>query len=144
MRNETTAGIDINHWMVAAVVLLMMIVAPVRAEMIDIDNQQLRELLAKGVPLIDVRRAEEWRQTGVVENSELLTFFDDKGRYDAAKWLGELSSRINTEEPVILICQVGGRTSIVGKWLGKQMATVYNVEKGIVGWMKEGNETVAP
>lgn len=117
---------------------------PLKAELIDIDNKALQELLDQGVPIIDVRRADEWTDTGVVEGSHLLTFFDDKGRYDAKQWLSELEKNVDTDKPVIIICQVGGRTSIIGKWLGKQLGTVYNVEDGIVGWKKESGETVAP
>lgn len=113
------------------------------ADMVDIDNSQLRELMEQGVPLIDLRRADEWKKTGVIEGSHLMTFFDKAGNYDAAKWQQALASTIDTSKPVILICHSGVRTSIVGKWLAKQMDTVYNVEDGIVRWMKEGNSTVA-
>ena len=114
------------------------------ADMIDIDNQKLKALIEEGVPLIDLRRTEEWDKTGVIDGSHLMTFFDKAGRYDAEKWKAELFSKINSEEPVILICHSGVRTSIVGKWLSEQMDTVYNVEEGIVSWLKNGNSTVAP
>lgn len=35
----------------------------------NVDNTQLKEHVAQGVPLYDVRRPGEWRQTGVVEGS---------------------------------------------------------------------------
>jgi len=114
------------------------------ADMIDIDNQKLKALIEQGVPVVDVRRAEEWDATGVIEGSHLLTFFDKAGRYDAEKWKSTLSSKIDTNEPVILICHAGVRTSIIGKWLSRQVETVYNVDKGIVSWLKEGNGTVPP
>lgn len=124
--------------------LSIFITSPLRAELINIDNTELKELLDEGVPIIDVRRVDEWNDTGIVEGSHLLTFFDDKGRYDAKKWLSELQENVDTDQPVIIICQVGGRTSIIGKWLGQQLGTVYNVEDGIVGWMKGEGETVVP
>ena len=114
------------------------------AELIDIDNQKLKELIEQGVPVVDVRRAEEWDNTGVIDGSHLMTFFDKAGRYDAETWKNTLSSKIDTGEPVILICHSGVRTSIVGKWLSEQMNTVYNVEEGIVSWLKDGNATVPP
>ena len=114
------------------------------ADMIDIDNQKLKQLMGQGVPVIDVRRAEEWSNTGVIEGSHLITFFDKAGSYDAEKWKTTLSSRIDTKEPVILICHSGVRTSIIGKWLSEQVETVYNVDEGIVSWLKDGNGTVKP
>lgn len=46
----------------------------------NIDNQQLKALQAQGIPVFDIRRTDEWKQTGVVEGSKRLTFVDDKGR----------------------------------------------------------------
>ncbi len=114
------------------------------ADLVDIDNQKLKTLMEQGVPVIDLRRAEEWDKTGVIDGSHLITFFDKAGRYDAEKWKNTLSGKINIDEPVILICHSGVRTSIVGKWLSEQMDTVYNVEEGIVSWLKDGNGTVPP
>jgi len=112
------------------------------ADLIDIDNQKLKALIETGVPVIDLRRADEWDTTGVIDGSHLMTFFDKAGRYDAEKWKNTLSSVVDTKKPVILICHSGVRTSIVGKWLSEQIDTVYNVEAGIVSWLKDGNGTV--
>ena len=46
----------------------------------NLDNGQLKTLLEQGVPIYDIRRPEEWRQTGVIEGSRLLTFVDAGGR----------------------------------------------------------------
>ncbi len=133
-----------HFWLLVLALMLVSAMVPAKADVVDVGTDALQELLADGVPIIDVRRADEWQATGVVDGSELLTFFDDKGRYDAKQWLEELSGRIDTSKPVIIICQVGGRTSIIGKWLGQQIDTVYNVEDGIVQWIKDGKATVAP
>ena len=47
---------------------------------INVNNSELKALLAQGVPLYDVRRPEEWRQTGVVEGRHKLTYVDAAGR----------------------------------------------------------------
>lgn len=117
-------------------------ITPAFADRIDIDNAKLKGLIDEGVPVIDVRRLDEWKSTGVIDGSHLLTFFDEKGNYDSGKWLGELSELINTEEPFVLICQSGARSFSVSDWLGKNFDTVYNVQKGIGHWITEGNETV--
>jgi len=116
---------------------------PVFADRIDIDNDKLKGLIDEGVPVVDVRRLDEWKTTGVIDGSHLLTFFDEKGNYDAKKWLGELSELINPEEPFVLICQSGVRSFNVSDWLGKNFETVYNHRNGIGHWIKDGNKTVS-
>ena len=64
---------------------------PLHAEVIDVDGAGLERLRADGVPVIDVRRADEWRETGVIEDSHLLTFYDKQGRYDLERWLPALA-----------------------------------------------------
>ena len=115
---------------------------PAFADRIDIDNEKLQSLIEEGVPVVDVRRVDEWKTTGVIDGSHLLTFFDEKGNYDQEKWLGELTELLNPEEPFVLICQSGARSFNVSDWLGKNFNQVYNVQKGIGHWISEGNETV--
>lgn len=109
------------------------------ADLIQVDNDKLKSLLAEGVPVVDVRRADEWKETGVVAESHLITFFDKQGSYKPQKWLAALSAVVNPEEPFVIICHSGARSGTVGKWLGKQFDTVYNVESGIASWIKAGN-----
>ena len=118
-------------------------ITPAFADRIDIDNEKLQSLIEEGVPVVDVRRLDEWKNTGVIDGSHLLTFFDEKGNYDPKKWMSELSELLNPEEPFVLICQSGARSFNVSDWLGKNFDTVYNVQKGIGHWISEGNETVA-
>ena len=124
----------------------LLALSPVAAETIGVDEAALRELLGEGVPVVDIRRPEEWRQTGVIEGSHLLTFFDAEGRYDAAAWKAALDGLVDADEPVALICRTGRRTSLVAEWLGGRAghATVYDVEGGITAWREAGGETVAP
>jgi rhodanese-related sulfurtransferase len=74
------------------------------AEEIEVDNAQLKELLAQEIPVVDIRTAPEWTETGVVMGSHLLAFFDANGNYAAASWLKQLESIAGKEGPVVLIC----------------------------------------
>ena len=58
-----------------------------QAEIVDVDNAELARLIAAGVPVIDIRTAGEWDETGIVPGSHPLTYFDDKGNADPAAWL---------------------------------------------------------
>jgi rhodanese-related sulfurtransferase len=108
------------------------------AEVTQINNQTLDKMRAEGVPIIDVRRAEEWQQTGIVENSHLLTFFNKKGQYNLNKWLESLDKIVKKDEPLILICRTGNRTGTISNALDKQLgySKVYNVQKGITDWKR--------
>ena len=116
------------------------------ADIIDIDNDRTQELLDGGVPLIDVRTPPEWQQTGVVEGSHLMTFFGADGSYDVDKWLRQLQQVASGDEPLMLICEVGGRTNVISRFLDEQLGytKVHNVTRGIKQWIEEGRPTVAP
>ncbi|MCY4429001.1 MAG: rhodanese-like domain-containing protein [Rhodospirillales bacterium] len=123
---------------------LLAISTTVHAEVSDIDSAVLERLVASGVPVIDIRTPEEWRETGVIEGSYLQTFFDEQGRYDARAWMAAIESIAASDQPVVLICRSGGRSSAVGRLLTKQFdyRRVYNVHAGIAQWIAEGRPTV--
>ena len=102
----------------------------------NLDNEQLEAMLGRGVPIYDIRRAEEWHQTGVIEGSRLQTFVDVSGRV-LPDFLAHFSRTIDKDDPVILICRTGNRTSTLARHLIKQMGytQVYNVRNGITRWI---------
>lgn len=116
------------------------------AELVNIDNVELKKLLNEKTLIIDVRRVEEWRETGIVENSQLLTFFDKNRNFNADKWQADISKFSDTSTPVILICRSGARSKVIGNWMVNTLGykNVYNVEKGILSWKRSAGETVAP
>lgn len=105
----------------------------------NLDNAQLKTLIAQGVPLFDIRRKDEWRQTGVIEGSQLLTFVDGGGRV-APDFLQRFTRTVDKDDPVILICRTGNRTSTLARHLVEQLGYthVYNVRDGITRWIGEG------
>jgi rhodanese-related sulfurtransferase len=115
-----------------------------QAEVQDIDNAELARLIAAGVPVIDIRTAAEWKQTGIVPGSHPLTFFDDQGRADPAAWLEKAQSIARLRQPVVLICRSGNRTKAVSDFLSRNVgyAKVYNVKEGIRAWAKAGRPLV--
>lgn len=111
----------------------------------DVDAAQLRELIARGVPIYDIRRPEEWRQTGVVAGSRLLTWVDASGR-PRAGFHETLASEIPRDQPVVLICRTGNRTDHLARELMEKYGytRVYNVTHGITRWIAGGNPVVRP
>lgn len=135
--------------MVSVVALLFTFIpmsSQVMADVVDIDNAQLQKLLSSGVPIIDIRLRSEWEETGVVAGSKLLTFFDERGRYDAGSWLELAKGVSKKDEPVILICRSGNRTKMVSQFMSQQAgySRVYNVKHGLQGWLKNGGAVVRP
>ena len=92
----------------------------VNAEVKDVNNQEIINLINKNVPIIDIRRSAEWRDTGIIKGSILLTFFDKKGNSNTEKWLPELKKIAREGDPVIIICRSGRRSAIVSKFLNEQ------------------------
>ena len=118
---------------------------PTRAELVNIDSAELARLIAKGVPVIDIRTKPEWDETGIVPGSHPLTFFDEKGDADPAAWLARARSIAPPGTPVVLICRSGNRTEMAGRFLSDKAGyvKVYNVKDGIREWIKQGRP-VAP
>ena len=96
-------------------------------------------MLEQGTPLYDVRRPDEWRQTGVVANSQLLTFVD-AGGHVLPDFMHRFTSAVGKDDPVVLICRTGNRTSTLARHLVEQMGytQVYNVRDGITRWIRGG------
>jgi rhodanese-related sulfurtransferase len=115
-----------------------------RAEVIDIDSAELAQLLKSGVTVIDIRTRPEWEETGIVPGSKVLTYFDERGRADPA-WLEKLKPMARPDEPIVVICRSGNRTKPVSQLLSQQAGypKVYNVKKGIKGWIGSGGAVVS-
>jgi len=75
-----------------------------------------------------------------------MTFFGADGSYDVEKWLQQLQQVTDADKPLMLICEVGGRTNVISRFLDEQLGytKVYNVARGIKQWIEEGRPTVAP
>ena len=115
------------------------------ADIVDVNNEQIKELSEINIPIVDIRRSSEWEQTGVVPKSILLTFFDKEGKYNFDEWYEKLRLEINEGEPIILICRTGRRTKIIAEMMDKKFDNViYNAKNGITSWIDEKLITVKP
>jgi rhodanese-related sulfurtransferase len=92
--------------------------------------------------VIDIRTEQEWQQTGTIPNSHKLQFFSAEGKYDTDEWIQKMEAlKTNPDQPVILVCRSGSRSSMVGNMLAKQlnMKNIYHLSNGIVPYIKTGN-----
>lgn len=137
-------GMDVMVNGLRAMVIAVMLVAVsssawAAGKVDNIDNAQLAELLAKGIPVIDIRTPGEWKQTGVVEGSHLLMAFDERGKL-SPDFVPGLAKIAGPEDAVVLICRTGNRTGAIANALVQQLgySQVYNVTNGIKRWIAEG------
>lgn len=116
-----------------------------QAEVAQISNAELRKLTAQGIAVVDVRTAGEWRQTGVVAGSQLITLFDETGQADPAAWLRTLDSKVPADRPVVLICRTGNRSGKAAQLLEQRdpRRKIYNVREGITGWAAAGEPVIS-
>lgn len=106
---------------------------------LSLDDAGLKRMVEEGAVVIDIRRPEEWRQTGVIEGSYLVTAFDAQGRL--TQDFGALFSKLaDPGQPVVLVCRTGNRTDILARLLVEQAGyrQVYNVTHGISSWIASG------
>ena len=115
------------------------------AEVIDVNNEEMIKLSNTNIPIVDVRRSSEWDQTGVIPNSVLLTFFDEKGNYNFDEWYEKLQLEINVTNPIIIICRSGKRSKVVADIMDEKFnSIIYNAENGINAWISKKLVTVKP
>ena len=109
----------------------------------NIDNAKLQQLMDQGVMVVDIRRQEEWQQTGIVNGAKTITFFDDTGRINP-NFVPEFTAITDREKPVILICRTGNRTVAASRAIAQQLGynNVLNVTHGIMGWISEKRPVV--
>ncbi len=105
----------------------------------SISNAELEAKLERGIKLIDIRRPEEWKQTGVVEGSIKATAFDARGEF-LPSFVETLQRSVQPDEEFIVICRTGNRTAVLSNWLSTQdgYKNVLNHRDGITAWIGEG------
>ena len=116
------------------------------AEIYEVNNEKIKMLLESNVPLIDIRTEGEWYETGVINSSHLLTFFDKEGNYDFKKWMIDIREIADENGPVIIMCRSGRRSRIVSNMMIKANSEylIYHATNGIKSWIKSSNKTVKP
>jgi len=97
----------------------------------------------KKMKIIDIRTPAEWRETGIVEGSYTIMFFDEKGNFNLEIFLRQLDMVVKKDEPFALICRVGSRTGMVSEFLSERLGyKVTNLKGGIMKMIYEGYKTV--
>ena len=118
---------------------------PADARVGELDPAGLQALQAAGAPVIDIRRDEEWEQTGIIPGSHLLTFFDQYRRYDLDAWLTAFDRVAARDRPFVLVCRNGVRTRRLGRYLdGLGWPHVHHLTGGLRQWTDAGGPLDLP
>jgi rhodanese-related sulfurtransferase len=117
-----------------------------RCEVTNLTNEQLQQWIARGVPVVDIRTPAEWKETGVIKGSHLLTFFDESGRANVDAWMAQFSKIAGPGDAVVLVCRSGNRTGQVTRFLDQNAGyrKIAHLQKGISIWIAAGNPVVRP
>ena len=116
------------------------------AEIVEVNNDKIDKLIKVGVPLVDIRTEREWHETGVIDQSNLLTFFDKYGNSKVEEWITKFEKIAGRKDPVIIICRSGRRSRVVANYLVQKenYLTVYHATNGIKSWIESNNKIVEP
>ena len=126
------------------ILLILFMCNAVYAEVVQVDAEKLKQLMQSGVTIIDVRTPAEWKQTGLLEGSVPIMFFNEKRQPLTEQWIQQAAEIVSPQDELVLICRSGNRSNMIAHYLSKQykFVRVYNVQYGIKDWIAKGNKTV--
>jgi len=98
-----------------------------------------------GVVVIDIRRKEEWLDTGILNGAKTITAFTKVGSLHPDFQMKLASVVPNSDTPFVLYCRSGRRSGILRDALEKNLGftKAMHLSDGILGWKKEGKALVA-
>ena len=110
----------------------------------ELQPKIVEKMIDDNIIMIDVRRKEEFKRTGVIRNAHLLTFFDEFGEYDIKSWMKEFDKLVTSKEQTfILICAHANRTKVIGNFLIEQgYKNTAHLFGGMALWKQELRETL--
>jgi rhodanese-related sulfurtransferase len=113
-------------------------------QLADLKPVIVEKMIDDNIVMIDIRREDEFRRTGVIKNAHLLTFFDEYGQYDIDKWMSEFEKLVTSKDQTfVLICAHANRTRNVGNFLIEQgYKHTAHLMGGMALWQQELRETI--
>ncbi|CUX82450.1 MAG: Rhodanese-related sulfurtransferase [Roseibaca calidilacus] len=129
------------RFLTLALVALLGLGSPALAQQHYVAQPSASELQAADVLLVDIRRPEEWKQTGVLPNAHLLTY----EQFDTPEAFLEALAPQLDGRPVALICRTGNRTNIAARALAERLdQPVIDIQGGIMRLMRDGYSPDTP
>ena len=79
------------------ILLLLLLLTTLSAELKQ--EYLSKKLLDSKIPIVDIRTVGEWKETGILEGTIPIEFFNEKGKYDVQALLAELNEKVDTTKP---------------------------------------------
>lgn len=117
-------------------------VAPAPYGMISAD--ELTGLRDGGAKLVDIRRAAQWTETGLIEGAVPITAFDERRQF-LRSFIDPFKAVAGQEDRVVLIGESGEGATVLAHALATQVgyADVLVLKGGMAGWVAGGGATIA-
>lgn len=102
-------------------------------------SMTVAEMMASGALVVDIRRPDEWVETGVIDGATLLTFESPNS------FLEKIGPQIADGRDVVLICRSGNRSRLAAEALAPMIPNhVVSVVGGMSQQIAEGYQTSRP
>ena len=121
-------------------VLFVLFTKFVNAEVINIDNIELNNLIKNEINIIDVRTENEWKSTGIIKGSFLISLLNKNKKFIFEDWYEMFKNKFGRNKSVIFICASGVRSNYISHLIKKKKPDliIYNLKKGINNWIRSG------
>ena len=112
----------------------------VNAEVIDINNRELSNLIEKKIKIIDVRTQNEWKSNGIIKGSFLRSLLNKNKKFIFEDWYKMFNNDFGRNKSIIFICASGVRSNYISHLVKNKNPDliVYNLKKGINNWIRSG------
>ena len=86
------------------IVIFILFTNFVNAEVIDINNRELSNLIEKEIKIIDVRTQNEWKSTGIIKGSFLISLLNKNKKFIFDDWYEMFHNKFGRDKSIIFIC----------------------------------------
>ena len=111
----------------------------------NVSNSELEQLIADDAVVVDVRLEEEWMDTGIIQNSKTITYFDKQFHPMMKEFVAGVN-KITAQDKnrnIVVVCRTGQRSIVASEALDKAgYKNIYNLKYGIMGWRYDNKKLV--
>ena len=124
------------------IVIFILFTKFVNAEVININNKELINLIEKEIKIIDVRTQNEWKSTGIIKGSFLISLLNKNKKFIFKDWYQMFNNKFGKNKSIIFICASGVRSNYISHLIQRKKPDliIYNLRKGINHWIRSGNK----
>ena len=122
------------------IVIFILFTKFVNAEVININNNELSNLIEKEIKIIDVRTQSEWKSIGIIKGSYLISLLNKNKKFIFEEWYEMFKNQFDNNKSIIFICASGVRSNYISHLVKKKEPDliVFNLKKGINNWIRSG------